>query len=142
MSKLEEFKRKKAAQKKVQNATFLKEFAEQESVQSLEGGIAYEVLREGKGRVSPSVKDWVTCHYHGTLIDGKVFDSSLEKSKPATFKLNNLIKAWQIILPEMVVGDRWKVVVPPELGYGERQEGKIPSNSVLIFEIELLAIGK
>lgn len=140
--KMEAFKRKLAAKRKAQNEAFLAENAQKETVTVLDNGIQYEVLEEGFGKVSPSVKDWVTVHYHGTLIDGKVFDSSVDRKKTATFKLNNLIQAWQEVVPLMVAGDKWRLVVPPSMGYGDRQEGKIPSNSILIFELELIAIGK
>ena len=142
MSKLQEFKRKKEAEKKAKNEAFLKENATKESVVVLDTGIQYEVLEEGFGKIHPSVRDWVTAHYHGTLIDGKVFDSSVDRKKPATFKLNNLIRAWQEVVPLMVAGDKWRISVPPAMGYGDRQEGKIPKNSVLIFEIELISIGR
>ncbi|WMX12824.1 FKBP-type peptidyl-prolyl cis-trans isomerase [Aureispira sp. CCB-E] len=140
--KMEAFKRKLAAKRKAQNEAFLAENAQKETVTVLDNGIQYEVLEEGFGKVSPSVKDWVTVHYHGALIDGKVFDSSVDRKKTATFKLNNLIQAWQEVVPLMVAGDKWRLVVPPSMGYGDRQEGKIPSNSILIFELELIAIGK
>ena len=140
--KMEAFKRKLAAKRKAQNEAFLAENAQKETVTVLDNGIQYEVLEEGFGKVSPSVKDWLTVHYHGTLIDGKVFDSSVDRKKTATFKLNNLIQAWQEVVPLMVAGDKWRLVVPPSMGYGDRQEGKIPSNSILIFELELIAIGK
>lgn len=140
--KIEEFKRKAAQKRIAKNETFLTENAQKEGVIVLENGIQYEIVREGNGRVTPSAKDWVTTHYHGTLIDGKVFDSSVERGKPATFKLNNVIQGWQEVLPLMVVGDEWRVYIPADLAYGERQEGKIPSHSLLIFEINLLSIGK
>lgn len=140
--KMEAFKRKLAEKRKAQNEAFLIANQERATVIVLESGVQYEVLEEGFGKVHPSVKDWVTAHYHGTLIDGKVFDSSVDRNKPATFKLNNLIQAWQQVVPLMVTGDKWRVVVPPSMGYGERQEGKIPSNSILIFDLELIAIGK
>lgn len=139
---MEAFKRKLAAKKKAANEAFFAENQAKENVIVLGSGIQYEVLEEGTGKVHPSVKDWVTAHYHGTLIDGKVFDSSVDRNKPATFKLNNLIQAWQQVVPLMVTGDKWRIVVPPSMGYGERQEGKIPSSSILIFDLELIAIGK
>ncbi|BDS10346.1 FKBP-type peptidyl-prolyl cis-trans isomerase [Aureispira anguillae] len=140
--KIEEFKRKRAEKKKAENEAFLLANSKKDTVVSLDSGVQYEVMEAGYGKVCPSAKDWVTAHYHGTLTDGKVFDSSVERDKVATFKLNNLIPAWQEVLPLMVEGDKWRVVVPPNMGYGERQEGKIPSNSILIFEIELIRIGK
>jgi FKBP-type peptidyl-prolyl cis-trans isomerase len=140
--KMEAFKRKLAEKRKAQNDVFLAENQLRENVTVLGSGIQYEVVEEGFGKVHPSIKDWVTAHYHGTLIDGKVFDSSVDRKKTATFKLNNLIQAWQQVVPLMVVGDKWRVVVPPSMGYGERQEGKIPRNSILIFELELIGIGR
>jgi FKBP-type peptidyl-prolyl cis-trans isomerase len=140
--KMEAFKRKLAAKKKAANEAFFAENQAKENVIVLDCGVQYEVLEEGFGKVHPSIKDWVTAHYHGTLIDGKVFDSSVDRNKPATFKLNNLIQAWQQVVPLMVTGDKWRIVVPPSMGYGERQEGKIPSSSILIFDLELIAIGK
>jgi FKBP-type peptidyl-prolyl cis-trans isomerase len=140
--KMKAFKRKLAEKKKAQNEAFLIENESKDTVTVLGSGVQYEVLEEGSGNVHPSIKDWVSAHYHGTLIDGKVFDSSVDRNKVATFKLNNLIQAWQQVVPLMVAGDKWRVVVPPSMGYGERQEGKIPSNSILIFELELIAIGR
>jgi FKBP-type peptidyl-prolyl cis-trans isomerase len=140
--KMKAFKRKLAEKKRVQNEAFLTENEAKETVSVLSSGIQYEVLEEGSGKFHPSTKDWVTAHYHGTLIDGKVFDSSVDRDKMGTFKLNNLIQAWQQTVPLMVVGDKWRLVVPPSMGYGERQEGKIPSNSILIFELELIGIGR
>lgn len=140
--KMKAFKRKLAEKKKAQNEAFLAENQAKETVRVLGSGVQYEVLEEGSGKVHPSIRDWVTAHYHGTLIDGKVFDSSVDRNKAATFKLNNLIQAWQQIVPLMVTGDKWRIVVPPSMGYGERQEGKIPSNSILIFDLELIAIGR
>jgi FKBP-type peptidyl-prolyl cis-trans isomerase len=140
--KMKAFKRKSAEKKRVQNEAFLTENEAKENVSVLSSGIQYEVLEEGSGKFHPSIRDWVTAHYHGTLIDGKVFDSSVDRNKAATFKLSNLIQAWQQIVPLMVIGDKWRLVVPPSMGYGERQEGKIPSNSILIFELELIGIGR
>ena len=140
--KIKAFKRKLAAKRKIQNEAFLAENEAKENVRILGSGIQYEVLEEGSGKFHPSIRDWVTAHYHGTLIDGKVFDSSVDRNKTATFKLSNLIQAWQQIVPLMVIGDKWRLVVPPSMGYGERQEGKIPSNSILIFDLELIGIGR
>lgn len=103
-------------------------------------GIQYEVLKEGNGK-QPTAKDTVTVHYTGKLINGKVFDSSVERGHPATFPLDGVIKGWTEILPMMKVGSKWRVVIPPELAYGERGAGHvIGPNATLIFEIELLGI--
>jgi FKBP-type peptidyl-prolyl cis-trans isomerase FklB len=85
----------------------------------------------------------VIAHYHGTLIDGTVFDSSVERGEPATFPLNRVIEGWQEALTRMKVGDKWKVVIPPELGYGENGVGDaIGPNATLVFEVELLEVQK
>lgn len=103
-------------------------------------GIQYEILKKGKGK-KPTVNDTVTVHYTGKLINGKVFDSSVERGHPATFPLNGVIKGWTEILPMMSVGSKWRIVIPPELAYGERGAGNvIGPNETLIFEIELLSI--
>ena len=109
-------------------------------VTELKNGIQYEVLKKGDGK-KPAVTDTVTVHYHGSLISGKVFDSSVKRGQPATFPLNGVIKGWQEIVPLMPVGSKWKVVIPPALAYGEKGAGgSIGPNETLIFEIELLAV--
>ena len=109
-------------------------------VTELPNGIQYEVLKKGSGK-KPTADDTVTVHYHGTLISGKVFDSSVKRGQPATFPLNGVIKGWQEVLPLMPTGSKWKVVIPPNLAYGERGAGSsIGPNETLIFEIELLSI--
>ena len=109
-------------------------------VKELPNGIQYEVLKAGKGK-KPQVTDTVTVHYHGTLISGKVFDSSVQRGQPATFPINGVIKGWQEVVPMMPTGSKWRVVIPPELAYGEQGAGgAIGANETLIFEIELLSI--
>ncbi|MCG8393693.1 MAG: FKBP-type peptidyl-prolyl cis-trans isomerase [Pseudomonadales bacterium] len=122
--------------------SFLEENAERDGVTVTESGLQYEVLASGEeGGVSPTLEDTVEVHYHGTLPDGTVFDSSVERGQPATFGLQHIIKAWQEALPMMKEGDKWKIVVPPALGYGEQGAGgDIGPNQVLIFEIELLDV--
>lgn len=142
MSKLEAYKKQKLAKKLAANAEYLAQNAERDGVVTLYQGIQYEVLEAGAGGMHPDLRDWVTVHYHGTLTDGKVFDSSVERGKPATFKLNNLIEAWQVAIPQMVEGDQWRLHVPPEYGYGNRAQGSIPAHSILIFDITLLKIGR
>ena len=86
-------------------------------------------------------KDKVRCHYHGTLIDGTVFDSSVQRGEPISFPLNGVIKGWQETLPLMTIGSKWRIFIPSELAYGERQAGPmIGPGSTLIFEVELLGI--
>ena len=107
---------------------------------TLPNGLQYEILKEGTGK-SPLPTDQVTTHYHGTLIDGTVFDSSVERGQPATFAVNGVIQAWQTILPMMKEGEKVRIVTPSELAYGAQGAGpKIGPNAVLIFEIELIKV--
>jgi FKBP-type peptidyl-prolyl cis-trans isomerase len=104
-------------------------------------GLKYQVLKQGTGTVSPKASDTVKVHYHGTLLDGTVFDSSVERGEPISFPLNGVIKGWTEGLQLMKVGDKFKFVIPPELAYGDRSPSpKIPPNSTLVFEVELLEI--
>ncbi len=120
---------------------FLEENAKKDGVVTLPNGIQYIVLKEGKGK-KPTIDDQVECHYEGTLIDGTKFDSSVDRGQPATFPLKNVIKGWQETIPLMPVGSKWKIFIPGELGYGQYGNGRIPGNSVLIFDVELLQIIK
>ncbi|MEE2603740.1 MAG: FKBP-type peptidyl-prolyl cis-trans isomerase [Pseudomonadota bacterium] len=121
---------------------FLAENAERDGVTVTDSGLQYEVLESGEeGAASPTLEDTVEVHYHGTLPDGAVFDSSVERGQPASFGLQHIIPAWQEALPMMKEGDKWKVFVPPSLGYGEQGAGgDIGPNQALIFEIELLDV--
>ena len=118
---------------------FLAENGKKDGVVSLPSGMQYSVISEGTG-ASPKETDTVSVHYTGTLIDGKVFDSSVERGEPATFPLNGVIKGWTEALQLMKVGDKWKLFIPPALAYGEQGNPSIPANSLLIFEVELLDI--
>ena len=118
---------------------FLAENGKREGVTTTASGLQYEVLASGGGP-SPKPTDTVTAHYHGTLIDGTVFDSSLERDAPLETKVNGVIQGWQEALQLMGVGDKWKVYVPSELAYGEREVGIIGPHETLIFEMELLSI--
>lgn len=121
---------------------FLAEYKKKPGVKSLKGGILYRVLKSGKGS-SPAATDTVTVHYTGKLINGEVFDSSYIRNQPATFPLNRVIKGWSIAVQNMKPGDKWEVVIPSELAYGERGAGSsIGPNETLIFIIELLKIKK
>lgn len=102
-------------------------------------GLQYEVLKSGSGP-KPTATSTVKVHYHGTLIDGKVFDSSVERKEPIEFALNEVIPGWTEGLQLMSVGDKWKFTIPPAIAYGPRGKGDIPGNSVLVFEVELLEI--
>lgn len=120
---------------------FLKENAEKEGVTVLESGLQYEVLEEGDGGPKPKAEDTVKTHYHGTLVDGTVFDSSQDRGEPVEFPVNGVIEGWQEALQLMSVGDKWRIVLPPELAYGEHGAGgMIGPNATLIFEVELLEI--
>jgi FKBP-type peptidyl-prolyl cis-trans isomerase len=98
-------------------------------------------LKEGTG-ISPTAVDRVKVHYHGTLIDGTVFDSSVDRGEPITFELNKVIPGWTEGLQLMKIGSKYRFFIPQELGYGARGSGKIPAYSTLIFDVELLDVGK
>ena len=104
-------------------------------------GLKYQVLKQGTGTVSPKATDTVNVHYHGTLLDGTVFDSSVERGQPISFPLNRVIPGWTEGLQLMKVGDKFKFEIPPNLAYGSQSpSAKIPPNSTLVFEVELLGI--
>lgn len=104
-------------------------------------GLKYLVLKQGAGTVSPKATDTVKVHYHGTLLNGTVFDSSVERGEPISFPLNQVIPGWTEGLQLMKVGDKFKFEIPPDLAYGPASPSpKIPANSTLVFEVELLAI--
>ncbi len=104
-------------------------------------GLKYQVLKRGTGAVSPKATDTVKVHYHGTLLDGTVFDSSVERGQPISFPLNRVIPGWTEGLQLMKVGDKFKFTIPPDLAYGPSSPSpKIPPNSTLVFEVDLLGI--
>lgn len=109
-------------------------------VVALPSGLQYEILKEGNGP-KPSATDQVKCHYHGTLIDGTVFDSSVERGQPATFGVNQVIPGWVEALQLMPTGSKWKLFIPSNLAYGKSGAGQtIEPNSTLVFEVEILEI--
>ena len=119
---------------------FLAENSKKENVVTLESGLQYEVIKPGEG-AKPTLNDQVTTHYHGTLIDGTVFDSSVERGEPASFPVSGVIKGWTEALQLMNVGSKWRLFVPYDLAYGERGAGpKIGPFTTLIFEVELISI--
>ena len=124
---------------KKESQLFLDENKKKPGVHVTQEGLQYIVLKEGSGS-KPSLDDSVVVHYKGTLSDGKVFDSSYDRSEPLTLTLNTVIEAWKIGLPLMNKGSKYKFFVPYTLGYGELESGPIPAFSTLIFEIELLDI--
>jgi len=104
-------------------------------------GLKYQVMKKGAGTVSPKATDTVKVHYHGTLLNGTVFDSSVERGQPISFPLNRVIPGWTEGLQLMKVGDKFKFEIPPNLAYGPNSPSpKIPPNSTLVFEVELLGI--
>lgn len=120
---------------------YLDKISKEDGVQPLERGLYYKVLTPVDGEApKPSVRDTVKVHYEGRLIDGTVFDSSLERGAPAVFPLDGLVEAWRIAIPQMKKGETWELYVPSELGYGDAAAGPIPPNSVLVFKIELIDI--
>ncbi len=121
---------------------FLAENKKKENVIALPSGLQYEVLTEGNGE-TPCATDKVKCHYHGTLLDGTVFDSSVNRGQPAVFGVNQVIKGWVEALQLMSVGAKWRLFIPSHLAYGEQGAGNdIEPNSALIFDVELLGIEK
>lgn len=120
---------------------FLDENKAKEGVVTLPDGLQYKVVKEGNG-AKPTATDKVKVHYHGTLINGTVFDSSVQRGEPATFGVGQVIKGWTEALQLMPVGSKWTVYIPYDLGYGSQQAGSIPPFSTLIFEVELISIEK
>lgn len=122
-----------------ENIDFLAEVAQREGVSELRKGILYEVLQTGTGRRA-TVRSVVSVFYKGSLITGKVFDDNTRQGYPDAFRLAGLIEGWQIAIPYMSEGDKWRIYLPSELGYGSRGTHGIPGDSALIFEIELVRI--
>jgi len=126
---------------KAEGATYLAANKKKKGVITLASGLQYKVLKSGDGKVSPKLTDKVVTHYHGTLIDGTVFDSSYDRGQAVSFPVNAVIAGWTEALQKMKVGDKWQLVIPSELAYGE--QGAPPSigpDATLIFDVELLKI--
>ena len=133
---------KKAAGNIEAGKKFLEENAKKEGVITLESGMQYEVITEGTG-ATPTAADEVTTHYHGMLIDGKVFDSSVERGQPATFGVSQVIKGWTEALQLMKEGSKWRLYIPSDLAYGDRGAGAdIGPGATLIFDVELIKVIK
>ncbi len=111
-----------------------------EGVIETASGLQYQVLQQGEGTEHPSASSKVKVHYHGSLLDGSVFDSSVDRGEPISFGLNQVISGWTEGVQLMVAGDKYKFFTPSQLGYGNRAAGKIAPGSLLIFEVELLEI--
>ena len=130
----------KVAENKKKGDKYRADNAKKKGVKSLDNGIQYKVITSGKGKQAGADSE-VTVHYRGSLINGTEFDSSYKRDKPATFGLTGVIKGWQEIVPMMKEGDKWSVVIPPELGYAEKGAGSaIGPGETLIFEIELIKV--
>jgi len=137
--KLFQLKAEKSATNLKAGQEFLAENKKRPEVTETESGLQYEVLTLGEGD-KPWATHTVTCHYHGTLIDGTVFDSSVKRGVPASFPLNMVIKGWTEGLQLMPAGSKFRFFIPPHLGYGDRQvSAEIGPNSTLIFDVELIS---
>jgi FKBP-type peptidyl-prolyl cis-trans isomerase FklB len=131
-----------AGKYKEEGKKYLAENGKRKGVATTASGLQYEVLKEGTGP-KPAVTDSVNVHYHGTLIDGKVFDSSVERGEPTSFPLQGVIRGWTEGLQLMPVGSKWRFHIPSDLAYGDQAQGDdIPPGSTLIFDVELLGIVK
>ncbi len=143
---IEEFFKNKQASEGAENAKAGEEFLannkKENDVVELDSGLQYKVLKNGDGE-KPQATDKVKCHYHGTLVDGSVFDSSVQRNQPAEFPVNGVIKGWIEALQMMPEGSKWRLFVPPHLAYGDQGAGGvIGPKSTLIFDVELLEILK
>lgn len=137
--KHEEGKKIQGEKNKVEGKKFLEENAKKEGVLTTKSGLQYKIIKAGTGP-HPKATDFVKVHYKGTFIDGTEFDSSFKRGKPATFPLTRVVKGWTEALQLMKVGAKWKLFIPPDIGYGKGGRGTIGPEATLIFEVELLGI--
>ncbi|KJZ10510.1 MAG: FKBP-type peptidyl-prolyl cis-trans isomerase [Marinomonas sp.] len=137
-------KSKKNKQLAIENASagsaFLAENAKDPDVVTTDSGLQFKILQQGTGDVHPNATDQVKVHYHGTLVDGRIFDSSVDRGEPISFGLNQVIKGWTEGVQLMVVGEKRRLFIPSELAYGQSSAGIITPGSTLIFDVELLEI--
>lgn len=134
---------KKAAVENIQlGIDYLSSNKLEDGVKTTSSGLQYKVLTTGTGTTHPTKSDKVKVHYHGTLTDGTVFDSSVARGEPISFGLNQVIKGWTEGLQLMVVGEKTRLFIPSDLGYGNSASGSIPAGSTLIFDVELLGINE
>jgi FKBP-type peptidyl-prolyl cis-trans isomerase FklB len=139
-TKMQAAQAEKASAQAGKGKEFLEKNSKREGVTTLPSGLQYEVIKKGEG-AKPTADQEVKVHYHGTLIDGSVFDSSVERGEPAEFGVGQVIKGWTEALQLMPVGSKWKLFIPANLAYGDQAPSpKIPGGSALVFEVELLAI--
>jgi FKBP-type peptidyl-prolyl cis-trans isomerase len=132
--------KKLAEENRQRGITFLAENKDADGVLTTDSGLQYKVLEVGTGDQHPGATDTVKVHYHGTLLDGQVFDSSVDRGEPISFGLNQVILGWTEGLQLMVVGEKTRLFIPAELAYGDRAAGIIKPGSTLIFDVELLGI--
>jgi FKBP-type peptidyl-prolyl cis-trans isomerase FklB len=138
--KMQELEQAQAKEKSAEGEAFLVENAKRDEVTTTESGLQYEVLATGEGE-KPTAASTVRTHYHGTFINGDIFDSSVDRGQPAEFPVGGVIAGWTEALQLMTEGSKWRLYVPYELAYGERgSQGAIPPYATLIFDVELLAI--
>ncbi len=134
------FKRKRDAAGNIEaGKAFLTSIAKEEGVNTTQSGLHYKIIESGSGNEKPTAQSKVTVHYHGTLIDGTVFDSSVQRGEPISFGLNQVIPGWTEGLQLMVVGDKMRFYIPSHLAYGNSSAGAIKPGSTLIFDVELLS---
>lgn len=119
---------------------FLEQNKQKEDIIETASGLQYQVLTKGEGKENPLATSKVKVHYHGTLLDGTVFDSSVDRGEPISFGLNQVIKGWTEGVQLMVEGDKFRFYIPSNLAYGDRAAGKIAPGSLLIFDVELIEI--
>ncbi|MGL4268166.1 MAG: FKBP-type peptidyl-prolyl cis-trans isomerase [Plesiomonas sp.] len=131
---------RQAEEQRRQGEAFLEQNKSKPGVMTTASGLQYQVLQPGTGTAHPKASDTVSVHYHGTLIDGTVFDSSVQRGEPISFPLNRVIAGWTEGVPLMVEGEKTRFFIPSNLAYGNRAMGKIPAGSTLIFDVELLKI--
>lgn len=122
------------------NRAFMESLNTDVDIKELSKGVLYKIIKSGDGERIPLLSSIVSVHYRGTLYNGVEFDSTYGNDYPETFHLREVVEGWQIALLCMAIGDKWKIYIPSELGYGDRKSNDIPGGSVLIFEIELVAI--
>ncbi|MGB5855484.1 MAG: FKBP-type peptidyl-prolyl cis-trans isomerase [Oceanisphaera sp.] len=132
--------KKAAAENIMIGSEFLATNKANDDVLETASGLQYQILIKGEGTVHPTASSTVTVHYHGTLLDGTVFDSSVDRNEPISFPLNRVIRGWTEGVQLMVVGDKFKFFIPSKLAYGNSATGNITPGSLLIFEVELLEI--
>jgi FKBP-type peptidyl-prolyl cis-trans isomerase FklB len=137
--RLKALREEKAAANLSAAELFLADNGTKEGVVVLASGLQYQILVEGKGE-KPALHNFVTCHYHGTLITGEVFDSSVKRGQPASFPVNGVIKGWIEALQLMPIGSKWRLFLHPTLAYGDRQvSAVIGPNCALVFDVELIS---